>query len=52
VSLGAFLDTIQLVPPETLELPGPVMERSDRVGVGSIQHSPALAAHVNEADVS
>src|SRR5258708_39206339 len=50
--LGAFLDAVQVMPPETLELAAPLVERPDRLGVGAIEHLAPVAAHADEADVA
>src|SRR5579863_7427583 len=40
------------MPPEALELARPFMQRPDRLGIGAIEHLPAGAAHVDQADVA
>jgi hypothetical protein len=50
--LGAFLDKAQLALPETFELARPLMQRPDRLGIGSIELLAAVAAHMDKANVS
>jgi hypothetical protein len=47
---GAFLDAGELVAPVALEGRGPIVERTDSVGVGAVKHLAAVAADVDEAD--
>src|SRR5208282_754747 len=47
-----FLDARQLMPPEPLELARPLMQRPNRLGVGSIEHLPAIATDVHQAHVA
>jgi hypothetical protein len=42
---------IQLMPPETFELSRPFVKRPDRIGIGPIQPSPAVAADVDETNL-
>ena len=39
------------MPPEAFELSRPFVQRTNRFGVGSIQHSAAVAADVDETNV-
>src|ERR1700676_1808740 len=48
--LRAFLHAGQLMTPVSLKRAGPFMQRSDRLGVGAIEHLAAIAADVNQAD--
>src|SRR5215472_2029215 len=50
VSLGALLDAAQLMTPETLKGPRPLVERPDGVRVGAIEHAAPLAAYLDQAD--
>lgn len=52
MTLGAFLDSTELTPPIPFEPAGPLVERSDRVGVGAIKNLPAITPQVDEADVA
>jgi len=46
--LGALLDAAQLLTPEALEGARPFVKRPDGFRVGAIEHTPAVAAHVDE----
>src|SRR5207302_6167903 len=46
---GAFLDAAQLVMPESFKCFRPLVKRPDRFCVGSIEHSPAVAPHIDQA---
>jgi hypothetical protein len=50
--LSTFLDAMQLMLPEALKGARPLVERPDGFRVGSIEHPAALAAHVDQANVS
>jgi hypothetical protein len=49
-ALGAFLDARELVSPVAFELARPFVERPDSFRVGSIEHLPTVAPHLDEAD--
>ena len=49
--LGAFLDSVQLVLPEAFEFARPLVQRPDRLGIGSIELLAAIAAHMDKANV-
>jgi len=49
---GTFFDAIQLIPPEAFKGARPLVEWTDRFGVGSIEHPPTVTAHVDQANVS
>ena len=49
--LGVILDAPQLTAPVPRERAGPFVDRSQRVGVGAVERSASVAAHVDEPDV-
>jgi hypothetical protein len=49
--LGAFLHAGELMPPVSLERAGPFVEWADRISVRAIEHLPAIAADIHEADL-
>ena len=51
-TLGAYLDAVQLVLPESLEGFRPLVERPDRVRIRSIEHSPPVASDIHEPHLS
>src|SRR5205085_404126 len=52
LAFGAFLDAHQLVTPESLESRGPLVKRANRFGICAIEFLPAVAPHVDEADIA
>src|SRR5260370_38896708 len=49
--LRSLLHAIQLMPPEPFERARPVVKRTDRPGVGPIQHTAALAPDVDQSNI-
>jgi hypothetical protein len=50
--LGALFDAQQLMRPQALESFRPLMQRTDRIGVRSIQHVPSVSPDPDQSDVS
>ena len=46
---GAFLHAVQLMTPEALEGPGPLMDGLDRLGVGAVEAMAPIAPHAHQA---
>jgi hypothetical protein len=51
IALGELFDLVELVAPEALEAGGPLVERADGFGIGSVKHVAAVAADVYQANV-
>src|SRR5580658_3655547 len=51
IALGELFDLVELVAPEAFEARGPLVERADGFGVGSIKHVSAIAADVYQSNV-
>jgi hypothetical protein len=51
-ALGPLLDALQLMAPVALEGAGPLVEGTNRMGVGPVHAMTAVAADVDEADLA
>ena len=52
IALGAFFDSPELVAPVAFESAGPFVERSDPFSVRAIEALAAVAAHLDQPDVT
>jgi len=50
--LGPLLDSVQLVLPEAFKFTRPLVQRPDRLGMGSIEFPAAIAPHVYKANIA